>query len=82
MDALVNLLVILLFLSGFFSVLSLACAFLERVPEGSDSRPRRGRPDRDRPRRRSRVARPRRKLGPLEDDAPRQPTAVPAIHHG
>ncbi|CRI65389.1 exported hypothetical protein [Thiocapsa sp. KS1] len=61
MNALADLFVILLCLSGLFVFLSLVCAVFERVPDEADARPRRSRVQPQRPRRRSRVVRPRRK---------------------
>lgn len=60
MNTLADLFVILLFLSAFFVVLSLACEVLERVTESFRTQPRRGRSPADRLPRRARVARPRR----------------------
>jgi hypothetical protein len=74
MNALADLFVILLCLSGLFVFLSLVCAVFERVLEDADVRPRRTRVRPQRPLRRSRVVRPRRK--PVEPV-----TRDPAVDH-
>ena len=60
MDALTQLLAILLPLSGLFLALSLLCAGIERWSSLAASRPRRAPARIQEPRRRTRVSRPRR----------------------
>lgn len=78
MNALADLFVILLCLSGLFVILSLVCAVLERGPDEADARLRRTRVQPQRPRRRSRVVRPRRKPKQPVTDAP-SPSVCPAV---
>ncbi|EGV16731.1 hypothetical protein [Thiocapsa marina] len=78
MNTLSDLFVILLFLSGIFVILSLVCMIFEHVPDEADARPRRTRVQPQRPRRRSRVARPRRKPKQPVTDAP-SPSVCPAV---
>jgi hypothetical protein len=82
MNTLADLFVILLFLSGIFVILSLVCMIFERVPDEADARPRRTRVQPQRPRRRSRVARPRRKPLQPVTDAPSPAVSVPVVLPG
>ena len=78
MNALADLFVILLCLSGLFAILILVCMVLERAPDEADGRLRRTRVQPQRPGRRSRVVRPRRKPKQSVTDAP-SPSVCTAI---
>jgi hypothetical protein len=82
MNTLADLFVILLFLSGIFVILSLVCMMFERDPDEADARPRRTRVQPQLPRRRSRVARPRRKPLQPVTDAPSPTVSVPVVLPG
>lgn len=82
MNTLTDLFVILLCLSGFFVILSLVCAVFERVPGAADARPRRTRVQPQRPRRRSRVVRPRRKPVEPVTDSPSPSVCTAVVRPG
>lgn len=65
MDAFIDLLAILSFLSSFYLGLSLVCALIERLPAYAATRPRRGRNQRTQ--RRVRTTRPRRRRESPDD---------------
>ncbi|UHD18319.1 hypothetical protein [Thiocapsa bogorovii] len=77
MNTLTDLFVILLCLSGIFVILSLVCAVFEHAPDEADARLRRTRVRPQRPRRRSRVVRPRRKPVDPVTDSPSPAVSVP-----
>ncbi len=81
MESILNLFVILLFLSSFYLVLGLTCALIERLQALAIARPRRARTPTGRTQRRTRTARPRRRRDGAEDldGAGRRPTLSAAI---
>ncbi|RKT43625.1 hypothetical protein [Thiocapsa rosea] len=82
MNTVADLFVILLCLSGLFVILSLVCAILERIPDEAGARPRRTRVQPQRPRRRSRVARPRRKPVEPVTDSPSPSVCTAVVRPG
>lgn len=82
MNTLADLFVILLCLSGFFVILSLVCAVLERLPEETEARPRRTRLQPNRSRRRSRVVRLRNQAVQPITESPRTAVLAPVVMQG